>query len=333
MTSPPYFNQRRYGLLAEEIGKSGSEQEYVSGLVRTFGLVPLHERGSLWVNIGDKRASSGGLLMIPEKFALAMLADGWLLMDKVIWAKVVDVPAGTRDGKTSIGNCMIEPAPGRLNGNGWEYLFRFSRSRDPWSDTCSVRLPRDNSPSSRYLPASLMGTITEVEGKNRHNVWQMPMGQTRQRHFACYPRMLCEVPISMTCPMRVSLDGRTLEERLVENREYDEGKGKKRVFGKYTAIPDPNSPDNASGRMDTGKQYVPKKPVTTGWTDMGPEWSAGVVLDPFCGTGTTGTTALRLGRSFVGIDLYEEYAAMSRRACKETMAELSRGVNHLDVRS
>ena len=38
-----------------------------------------------------------------------------------------------------------------------------------------------------------------------------------------------------------------------------------------------------------------------------------VVLDPFCGAGTTGVVALRYGRDFIGIELNPEYAAMARR--------------------
>lgn len=38
----------------------------------------------------------------------------------------------------------------------------------------------------------------------------------------------------------------------------------------------------------------------------------GVVLDPFTGSGTTGAVAVRYGRSFVGIELNPEYAAMAR---------------------
>lgn len=38
-----------------------------------------------------------------------------------------------------------------------------------------------------------------------------------------------------------------------------------------------------------------------------------LVLDPFCGSGTTGIVALRHGRTFLGIELNEKYAAMARR--------------------
>jgi len=42
--------------------------------------------------------------------------------------------------------------------------------------------------------------------------------------------------------------------------------------------------------------------------------SAGsLVLDPFCGSGTTGRVALREGRRFLGIELSPEYAAMAAR--------------------
>jgi modification methylase len=38
-----------------------------------------------------------------------------------------------------------------------------------------------------------------------------------------------------------------------------------------------------------------------------------LVLDPFCGTGTTGATAKRLGRRFIGVERDASYAAAARR--------------------
>ena len=44
----------------------------------------------------------------------------------------------------------------------------------------------------------------------------------------------------------------------------------------------------------------------------------GVVLDPFCGSGTTGIVSVRHQRDFIGIELNPEYAEMSiRRIEKE----------------
>jgi len=81
-----------------------------------------------------------------------------------------------------------------------------------------------------------------------------------------------------------------------------------------------------AGRQDTGRRYVPRKPVTIGWSPDPTEvetWP-GVVLDPFAGVGTVGPVALRLGRSFVGIELYEEFADLAARNCMETVSELRR---------
>ena len=38
-----------------------------------------------------------------------------------------------------------------------------------------------------------------------------------------------------------------------------------------------------------------------------------IVLDPFCGSGTTGVVANRLGRNFIGIDLSEEYLQITKK--------------------
>ena len=38
-----------------------------------------------------------------------------------------------------------------------------------------------------------------------------------------------------------------------------------------------------------------------------------VILDPLCGSGTTGVEAMRLGRRFIGIDVSEEYLQISKK--------------------
>jgi site-specific DNA-methyltransferase (cytosine-N4-specific) len=42
-----------------------------------------------------------------------------------------------------------------------------------------------------------------------------------------------------------------------------------------------------------------------------------LVLDPFCGAGTSGLVALRHGRRFLGIELNPEYSALARRRIRE----------------
>lgn len=325
VTSPPYFDKRQYGDSDQEIGKrkKGSKLEddvdvFIQELVDVFDAVPLHPLGSVWVNLGDKR-DSGKLLMIPEQFALEMRRRGWNLVDNVIWAKVIDEENGETEG-----GCMIEPTTARLNGNGWEPFYRFTKCdpKDAWVDICAVRIPREEKVKkndNRYLPKELMTVDSAIDGRSLHNVWRIKMGQSKIKHFAVFPESLCERPIAMTCPMQVCENG-DLRTRIVEMVEYDEGRSGARVFGKYTAEED----SVVTGRIDTGKKYIARKPVTVGWTHENQDYQPGVVLDPFCGSGTTGRVALKLGRSFIGIDLYEEYVNIARDTCRETIEDMAK---------
>ena len=49
----------------------------------------------------------------------------------------------------------------------------------------------------------------------------------------------------------------------------------------------------------------------------------GVVLDPFCGTNTTGKVAEKLGRSWIGIDIQENYKAIANRKLAQTEIGIS----------
>jgi len=48
----------------------------------------------------------------------------------------------------------------------------------------------------------------------------------------------------------------------------------------------------------------------------------GIVLEPFCGSGSTGIAALLNGRTFLGIDLSEHYIEISEKRIKENQKTL-----------
>ena len=50
--------------------------------------------------------------------------------------------------------------------------------------------------------------------------------------------------------------------------------------------------------------------------------SKGLVLDPFCGSGTTGVACMQTGRRFIGIEIDEGYAAIARRRIAEAANHL-----------
>lgn len=45
------------------------------------------------------------------------------------------------------------------------------------------------------------------------------------------------------------------------------------------------------------------------------------VLDPFCGSGTTGAVAAQEGRDFIGIEINPKYSKMSEQRIREAAQE------------
>jgi hypothetical protein len=238
-----------------------------------------------------------------------MCDAGFHLIDHVIWAK-----ESVRIDGTSVGQAMIEPATRRLNGNGHEPLYHFVLDpKQAWSDTSAVRIPRRNVADVRYLPEELMNCHTSMEGRNLTNVWNVSTGQTSESHYAVFPSALIERPVAMSCPLEITAQGP--KRRRIEMVPYEESRPIKRGIGKYTKPEEETR--LKSGRQDTGRQYIPRKPVTVGWEPDLPAIRRGIVLDPFCGTATAGEVALKLGRHFIGIELYEENVQIAEDRCRQ----------------
>ena len=130
ITSPPYFGCRIYG--NETLGREESPLDYVNNLLKfTIELKRvLHKEGSFYLNIGDVYFGTKGfirnkgryarktdihykehkivkpdskylqykqLLMLPERVAIGMQEQGWILRNKIIWEKPNPVPSYSPD--------------------------------------------------------------------------------------------------------------------------------------------------------------------------------------------------------------------------------------------
>jgi len=51
------------------------------------------------------------------------------------------------------------------------------------------------------------------------------------------------------------------------------------------------------------------------------EWTAGAILDPFMGSGTTGVAAVKLGRKFIGIEIEPKYFDIARKRISEALKQ------------
>lgn len=66
----------------------------------------------------------------------------------------------------------------------------------------------------------------------------------------------------------------------------------------------------------TGNEHHPtEKPVSL--LTQVVEWTSGVVVDPFCGSGTTGVACAKLGRKFIGIEIEPRYFDIACRRMEE----------------
>ena len=87
-------------------------------------------------------------------------------------------------------------------------------------------------------------------------------------------------------------------------KEMNDGKQMKDVWTGTLTKPS----EKTEGKHPTQKpEYLLEKIVLSS-TEEGQ-----VILDPFCGSGTTGVEAVRFGRKFIGIDISEEYLEISRK--------------------
>lgn len=291
VTSPPYFRLRDYGH-GGQLGLEAHVDEWVrnlQALLREASRV-LVPTGTVWLNLGDTYAthlSEGAprksLLLAPERLALAISGDGWVIRNKIIWAKTNTIPTSVTD---------------RL-ATKYEVIYLLARSTKYYFDLDAIREPHTSRPPkprtrrrkdsdrpdwlgpnsdgdaglAKLHAAGLQG---HPHGKNPGDVWQLPVSSYRGAHFATFPIGLAERMVLAGTPERRCTACRTPYQRPVRRL----------------------------GAVATRLALQAKCDCTAGS-------EPGLVLDPFLGSGTTAIAAQRLGRDWLGIELNPDYVALA----------------------
>lgn len=134
-------------------------------------------------------------------------------------------------------------------------------------------------------------------------------------HYATYPRELIETPVEAMCPVRVCTVCGEPSRRVVESVRL--AKDGTVINTDYKDANTRAGTDDIYGNRRVGLPPDPYKHTVrrhVGWTDCGHgAWRAGVVLDPFGGSGTTLDVALHrpYPRSAIGIDIDERNATLA----------------------
>lgn len=310
VTSPPYFRLRDYGV----DGQLGLEATVNTWVVELRAVVNALKRvlvptGTIWLNLGDtysthlsEGAGRKSLLLGPERLALALVEDGWVVRNKIVWAKPNAIPSSVRDRLTTRHETIY------LLAKQPHYFFDLDAIREPHTSRKGSPLRRSTgvnpagatpppkarpSPRGPARPAWLgpnsdgdaglralkaRGLVGHPLGKNPGDVWQYATAGYRGAHFATYPEVLIQRILLAGCP----------EARCTVCR------------APWTR------------RLRRHGRTASRLPLTpTCGCNAGHE--PGVVLDPFMGAGTTALAAERLGRQWVGIELNDEYIRLATR--------------------
>jgi len=306
MTSPPYWAKREYQ--NGGIGLEATPDAFIENLLCVFKELKrvLKNTGSFWLNIGDSY-SDKHLLGIPWRLAFRMMdGQGWVLRNSVVWNKVKGGPDNTAD---------------RLR-NVHENIFHFVKNpHDYFYDADAVR----NNPKTtkvvngavvsatgvsgvRYKrQIELTTALAEGEKKNAMRALEEILAAVSEGRIADF-RMIIRGQQRTTHSDSTKLSGRA--------KELDE---KGFYFLKYH--PNGSKPSDVwdilpEDTQKRGDHFAPYPEDLCKIPILATCPPGGIVLDPFCGTGTTMSVASKLGRRSVGIDLSPEYIHHARERCE-----------------
>jgi len=153
------------------------------------------------------------------------------------------------------------------------------------------------------------------------DTWVIPTHPYPGSHYATWPPALCVKPIKSMCPEKVCRVCGEPSRRIVEAERTVDGmpmaewladRPPARKRAGWSALSEVKAENPTVNTMDAGlninNNRIGTSRETIGWTDCGcstdgTHWRAGVVLDPFGGSGTTGAVATGLGRDAILVDL------------------------------
>jgi site-specific DNA-methyltransferase (adenine-specific) len=193
VTSPPYFQLRNYGVKGQ-LGLEPTVHAWVANLRQVFQEVArvLVPTGSLWLNLGDSfsrhpkyGAPNKSLLLAPERLLLALAQDGWIVRNKLVWAKTNPLPSSVTDRLTM----TYEPI-----------YFLVRQARYHFARVPQQQPPVWAGPLATTRGGLRSGTAGHPLGKNPGDVWPIATRGFRGAHFATFPPELVRRPILAACP-------------------------------------------------------------------------------------------------------------------------------------
>jgi DNA modification methylase len=311
MTSPPYWGQRSY-----ENGGIGLEKKPASFIDNLLEITKeikrvLKKTGSFWLNIGDTYKNKS-LQGIPWRIAIKMMDEqGWILRNDVVWNKHKGAMDSVSDKLRNIH----------------EMIFHFVKSKDYYYNDESIRQnPQTTTVRNgaivsssgvcgvRYKRQIEMSTsLSPEEKKNAIQDLQQVLKRVENKEIPDF-RMIIRNQQRTTHSDSEKVSGRAKE--LKEKGYYF------LFYSQNGALPTdvweilPEDTQKRKGHYAVYPEDLCKIPILA---TCPPD---GVVLDPFCGSGTTNKVAYDLHRKSIGIDISEEYINWAKERLVQTQLNL-----------
>jgi DNA modification methylase len=302
MTSPPYWNKREY----EDggIGLEPTYEIYLQQLLPVFKEVKrvLKDSGSFWLNVGDTYQNKE-LLGIPWRIALALIDEQkWILRNDIIWNKLKG-PDNTKDKLRNIH----------------EYIFHFVKHpKNFYYDVDAIRSKPRNTSIRNGAIVSATG-VTGVRYKRQIELSTALSLEEKSNAFEALNTTLDRLKRGEISDFRMVI--RNQQRTTHSNAESISGRAKellKKGFYFLYYHPDGSKPsdiweiipEDTTKRTDHYAAYpedLCKIPLLATCPPNG------IVLDPFCGTGTTNVVAKTFFRKSIGIDISQKYLEYATR--------------------
>ena len=299
----PYWGKRKYS--ADGIGLEGDHRHFIENLAEICHQVKrvLKPTGSFWLNLGDSY-SRKRLLGIPWRVAFHLMDEqGWIVRNSIVWNKIKGGPDNTKD---------------RLR-NVHEIIFHFVKAEHGYYyDADAVR----STPKRARVVNGSVVSATGVRGVRYRRQIELSTNLTnREKREAteALEGMLNQIRCGEIADFRMIIRG---QQRATHSNS-------KRVSGRARELhdkgfyflryhPKGSKPADVWDILpeDTQKRkrhYAPYPEDLCRIPLLATSPEGGLVLDPFCGTGTTMAVARMLGRQSVGIDISAEYIEMAEQ--------------------
>jgi DNA modification methylase len=302
ITSPPYWGQRDYA--NGGIGLEDKPEDFIQNLLEIVNELKrvLKPTGSFWFNMGDTY-NNKSLQGIPWRIALKMIDEqNWILRNSVIWNK-------HKGG--------LHSSSDRLR-NVHENFFHFvKKAKDYFYDANAIRTKPREATVKNGAVVSATG-VSGIRYKRQIELSSSLSDTEKANAFEQLNNVLLRISNNEISDFRMII--RNQQRTTHSDSVKVSGRAKElKEKGFYFLMYHPNGtlPNDVWDIIpeDTQKREkhfaaFPEDLCRIPILATCPE--NGIVLDPFCGTGTTNKVALHFNRKSIGIDLSKEYIELAQ---------------------